>query len=133
MKKYLALIAILGLAATSPATAEDMPKQGMPMPGSGSQGSPSGMMGGSMGNMSPGQDAMIHQGHGTIKSLDLDEGRVVLNHQPIQSLHWPAMTMSFSVKDKAQLRTLKPGMAVDFDLEKSGSAYQVTRIAPAKR
>lgn len=40
----------------------------------------------------------------------------------------PAMTMSFLVKDKAMLSSLKPLQKVDFELSYDGKQYLVTKI-----
>ena len=37
---------------------------------------------------------------GVVKQLDVTAGTVTIAHQAIAGLGWPAMTMSFSVKDK---------------------------------
>jgi membrane fusion protein, copper/silver efflux system len=41
---------------------------------------------------------------------------VEIEHGPIASLKWPAMSMEFKVRDKSLLQHLKPGQAVAFDL-----------------
>jgi Cu/Ag efflux protein CusF len=48
--------------------------------------------------------------------VDAAKGRVELDHDPIASLKWPAMTMGFLLRDKAQLGGLKPGDRVEFEL-----------------
>jgi len=57
-----------------------------------------------------------HKGRGKITDLHIVKGRIELEHEPIPSLKWPAMTMEFSVADKTVLRTLKRGDAVEFEL-----------------
>ena len=53
---------------------------------------------------------------------------LILKHAPIPALEWPAMTMSFKVREKAQLQPLKKGDKVEFTLEKSGASYVITDI-----
>jgi len=57
-----------------------------------------------------------HKGRGRITDLHIVKGRIELEHEPIPSLKWPAMTMEFVVADKTVLRTLKKGEAVEFEL-----------------
>ncbi len=67
---------------------------------------------------------------GVVKSVDLNAGRTTISHDPIPSLAWPAMTMTFEVRDRAMLAGIKPGMSVNFDFERVGRGYRITRIAP---
>lgn len=70
----------------------------------------------------------IHHGSGIIEAIDLTEGTVTMEHEPIESLQWPKMVMTFTVKDPAQLNGLKEDDPVEFDLVQSGKAYLITRI-----
>lgn len=58
----------------------------------------------------------MHRGTGKVTEVDAAKGRVELDHDPIASLKWPAMTMGFLLRDKAQLGGLKPGDRVEFEL-----------------
>ena len=69
---------------------------------------------------------VTHRGTGTVKKIDA--GMVTLSHGPIASLQWPAMTMSFKLKDAALAKGIKAGDAVDFELVRSNSDYVVTRL-----
>lgn len=110
------IAAALGTAAVS-VSAQEM----KPMPGMKMEESKSGA-------------AQRHKGQGKITKLDAKRGKVTLAHEPIASLKWPAMSMEFSVKDKAALEQLKPGAQVAFELEKTtGDNYEVTKIVPLKR
>jgi Cu(I)/Ag(I) efflux system membrane fusion protein len=77
--------------------------------------------------------AQVHKGEGTVHHVNVPAGKVNMAHGPIKSLNWPAMTMDFRVKDKAVLAGLKPGQRVEFELEKSGGQYVITRITTAKK
>ena len=80
----------------------------------------------------PGKEE-AHKGRGTVSEVDVQEGRVELDHEPIPSLQWPKMTMGFLVEDKGQLAALKKGDAVEFELrarpDKDGS-YVISKIGP---
>jgi Cu/Ag efflux protein CusF len=73
-----------------------------------------------------------HKGHGVVNSVNAPAGRVNITHDAIESLKWPKMKMSFKVQDPALLEGLTAGTVVDFDLQKSGDDYKITRIVPAK-
>ena len=69
-----------------------------------------------------------HRASGVVKSVDAAKGSVTVAHGPVETLKWPAMTMSFKAKDKKVLETLKPGQKIDFEFVQEGKAYIVTRI-----
>ena len=76
------------------------------------------------------QDA-AHKGRGKVVALDAQQGRVELEHEPIASLNWPAMTMEFRVKDKRQLAPLKEGDTVEFDVRaqpEEGGDYVIEEL-----
>ncbi len=65
---------------------------------------------------------------GVVKSVNAEKGTVTIAHGPVESLKWPAMTMSFKAKDRQMLDTLKPGQKIDFEFVQEGKAYIVTRV-----
>ena len=69
-----------------------------------------------------------HSGTGTVKKIAAAKGVVTLAHGPIASLRWPAMTMSFELKDAALAKGIKAGDAVDFELVRSQDSYVITRL-----
>jgi Cu(I)/Ag(I) efflux system membrane fusion protein len=70
-----------------------------------------------------------HQAEGTVDSIDLKAGTMNLNHGPVASLKWPAMTMEFKAANAALLNGLKPGQAVSFEfVERKPGEYVVTLI-----
>ncbi len=75
------------------------------------------------------QDAQTHRGQGTVNAVDVAAGKLNLTHESIASLGWKSMTMDFSVQNPTLLKNLKPGAQVEFELQKSGGAYLITRIA----
>ena len=72
------------------------------------------------------QTAAAHQATGIVKSVDRFKNTVMLAHDPVKSLNWPAMTMSFTVKDKALLDKLEPGKKVEFEFVQQGKNYVIT-------
>lgn len=71
-----------------------------------------------------------HTATGRITRADPGTGELEMQHDPIPSLDWPAMTMEFEVKDPAILTGLKPGQPVEFDLIGEDGDFVVTAIRP---
>jgi Cu(I)/Ag(I) efflux system membrane fusion protein len=77
----------------------------------------------------PGPATVGHKAEGRVDSIDLQAGTVSLNHGPVASLKWPAMTMEFKAANAALLAGLKPGQAVSFEfVERQPGEYVVTAI-----
>ncbi|MEJ1958504.1 MAG: copper-binding protein [Nitrosomonadales bacterium] len=75
----------------------------------------------------------IHHGSGIVKNIDVAKGMATLAHGPIASLKWPAMTMSFKLKDAALAKGIKAGDAVAFELVQSGDDYVITRLRLSRK
>jgi len=65
-----------------------------------------------------------------VRKVDTANGKVTLKHGPIENLGMPAMTMTFPVKDKASLATLKEGDKVKVTFESVKGIPTVKEIAP---
>ncbi|OGA37343.1 MAG: efflux transporter periplasmic adaptor subunit [Betaproteobacteria bacterium RIFCSPLOWO2_12_FULL_62_13b] len=79
----------------------------------------------------PGASPPTHNAQGIVRAVDPQTGKVNIEHGPIASLKWPAMTMDFQVKDQTLLKGVTPGQAVQFELVQEGPGqFVVTRIAP---
>ena len=72
--------------------------------------------------------SQTHKGSGTVSKVDSEKGTVTIVHGPVESMKWPAMTMTFRVKDKKMLDMVKQGEKVDFSFVQSGKDYIVTKI-----
>ncbi len=73
--------------------------------------------------------AVGNQADGTVDGLDLKAGTLTLNHGPVASLKWPAMTMEFKAANAGLLNGLKPGQAVHFEfVERQPGEFVVTSI-----
>ena len=74
----------------------------------------------------------VHKGEGTVRAMNLQTGSINIEHGPIASLKWPGMTMEFQVKEKALVKSVKPGDTVEFELVQQGPGeFLITRITPA--
>ena len=72
--------------------------------------------------------AKSHKASGTVTNVDSAGGKVTIAHGPVQSMNWPAMSMTFTVKDKKMLAKLAPEKKVEFQFVQQGSDYVITRI-----
>lgn len=69
-----------------------------------------------------------HMAKGEVKKADAKAGTVTLAHEPVASLNWPAMTMSFKVKDKKLWKKLDEGKTVEVEFVQQGKDYVVTKV-----
>lgn len=74
------------------------------------------------------EKSATHKAVGIVKSTDPVKNTVVLAHDPVKNLDWPAMTMKFTVKDKALIDQLSPGKKVEFEFVQQGKDYMVTDV-----
>ena len=73
-----------------------------------------------------------HKAEGSVEGIDLKAGTLSLNHGPVLTLKWPAMTMEFKAANASLLYGLRPGQAVRFEfVERKPGEYVVTAISVA--
>ncbi len=72
--------------------------------------------------------AQVHKGTGVVKSVDPKKGVVTLAHEPIQSMNWPSMTMSFKAQDGKMVEGPAPGKKVDFEFVQQGKDHVITSL-----
>ena len=68
---------------------------------------------------------------GTIRSMDLQRGRMTIAHGPVPALNWPPMTMTFVVRNPVMLRGLTRGDRIEFAFRRQGDSFVVERIRKA--
>jgi Cu(I)/Ag(I) efflux system protein CusF len=83
-----------------------------------------------MKDMNSGKAAQgtVHKGTGVVKKVDTEKAAVTLDHEAIKSLNWPAMAMSFNVKERKMIEPLKPGQKVQFEFVQQGKENVITSI-----
>ena len=69
-----------------------------------------------------------HRGEGTVEEINTSSGTLRIDHAPIASLNWPAMTMDFKAKDGSLLKGLKPGQRIEFEFSEHGGEYVIERV-----
>src|SRR5712671_5589543 len=70
----------------------------------------------------------LHKGVGTVKKVDAAASTVTIAHGPIKSMNWPAMNMTFAVKDKALLEKFSQDKKVEFEFVQQGSDYVIKSV-----
>ncbi len=73
-------------------------------------------------------EAQSHKGVGTVKKVDPAAGKVTIAHGPIPTMKWPAMNMTFTVKNKAMLGKFSQDKKVEFEFVDQGSNYVITSV-----
>ena len=123
MKPSIALTLVLALSVAIPAVshAQSEGMKGMDM-------KDMDMKGMEMGKKPATGTQAVHKAAGVVKKADPKAGTVTLAHDPVKSLNWSAMTMSFAVKDKAMLDKLQPGKKVEFEFVQQGKDYVITTV-----
>lgn len=68
------------------------------------------------------------QGLGTVTAIDAAAGTVTLNHEAINAISWPAMSMQFKAEDPSILKGIAKGDHVAFELKSGTETGMVTMI-----
>ncbi len=75
------------------------------------------------------QEMRTAEGVGTVQSVAADAGSVVLAHEPIAALRWPAMTMELALADPALADRVSPDDRVTFVLRQTGETdYEIIEL-----
>ncbi len=77
-----------------------------------------------------GSDSKRFDANGMVKSIRTAQGKIKIEHGPIDRLGMPAMTMMFKVKDLDDLNALEKNMQVEFDVANGPGGFEITRIKP---
>jgi len=67
-------------------------------------------------------------GSGVIRAINSAQGTLNLQHEPIEALGWPSMTMDFQLAGDVSLNGLNIGDRVMFTLEEIDDRYRITSI-----
>lgn len=66
---------------------------------------------------------------GTVEAVDAAAGKIIIAHDPVEALKWPAMTMAFKATPE-QVPSVQAGQKVQFEFESKGMEAAITRISP---
>lgn len=73
------------------------------------------------------------EGVGELRSIAADGNSVVLHHEPIRALRWPAMTMELPLAEPALAEGLEAGDKISFTLRQTGPTdYVIVRLDAAQ-
>jgi Cu(I)/Ag(I) efflux system membrane fusion protein len=82
-----------------------------------------------LGGMSEPRSSVSHQAVGTFDAYDAKAGTVMVTHEPVASLKWPAMTMEFVPANAALVDKVKPGNAISFEfVERKPGEWVITKL-----
>ena len=125
--KVSALIALAALVTSAPVVlAQSGGMKGMEMKDMDVKGMDTKGM--DMGKKPSAGAQAAHKATGVVKKVDPKTGTVTLAHDPVKSLNWPAMTMGFTVKDKALLDKLAVDKKVEFEFVQQGKENVITGV-----
>jgi len=83
------------------------------------------------GAAKPAAKDALHPGSGRVLDVDPAKGRIELDHGPMPSIRWPAMSMGFQVADPKALAGIGKGDTVEFEMrgepDKDGD-YVIERL-----
>lgn len=73
-------------------------------------------------------DEKQHKASGTVTKVDREKSRVTIKHGAVATLDWPAMTMTFAVKERKLMEKLQQGKEVQFQFAQQGKDYVITGV-----
>ncbi|MDY1036313.1 copper-binding protein [Lelliottia sp. CFBP8978] len=76
----------------------------------------------------PSTTAQQWQGQGVVQ--EIAPPKIILQHQAIPELQWPAMTMPFALSSAVDTTAIKPGDSVTFTLERAGDGFHIVSLTP---
>jgi len=65
---------------------------------------------------------------GTVEKVDIAQGKITIDHGPIENLDMEAMTMVFRAQDPALLKGIKAGDKIQFTADRVNGQISVTSI-----
>jgi RND family efflux transporter MFP subunit len=85
------------------------------------------------GSHAAGAAEIVHRARGTLEEVDVSTGTLLISHEPVPSLKWPAMTMAFVPANDTVAKAVPPGTAITFEfVERKPGEWVVTRLEPRK-
>jgi len=88
------------------------------------------LMASALGAAAAGLRAPGHSAVGTVQDVDRNARSVTIAHQPVASLGWPAMTMTFKVPEGTLLDRFVPGQQVAFEFAERDGSYEISNTIP---
>lgn len=82
--------------------------------------------------MQPATNSMMHEGFGVLEAVNIERGNVQIAHEAIAELHWPAMSMWFTLRGSLP-SGIKVGDTVRFEMIKPTPAEWIITYIELKR
>jgi Cu/Ag efflux protein CusF len=70
---------------------------------------------------------------GVLNSVDVENHKVNITHEPIKAIGWPTMTMDFNVSKKVDLSAFKAGDNIDFKVGKGPNGIFMVKSLKQKK
>ena len=83
------------------------------------------------GSIAQAAEPAVNRTTAVVKSLDAVGGTVMLAHEPVPALSWPAMTMPFKISP-ALAKGIQVGQKVSVEFQAQGMNATVTKITVTK-
>lgn len=127
--KKTALV-LVGLTAIAFGVAACSKPAQAPAPPPAAESMPADTAGSTMEPMSSNTPAVLGtiQGVGIVTAVDAAAGTVTLDHEAINAINWPAMSMQFKAEDPSILKGIAKGDHVLFGLKNAEDTGTVTMI-----
>ena len=90
-----------------------------------------GTMPGMTGNDQSAATGETHTGSGDVTEVSGE--RVTISHGPVESIGWPAMTMTFQPQSPDLVQGVNVGDPVNFQFQKVGEGYVLTSLSKAQQ
>lgn len=71
--------------------------------------------------------AAVARATGVVKGMDAAAGRIIISHEPIPAVQWPAMTMSFRIAPELA-KGLKVNQKVEFEFQPGDMDGTITKV-----
>ncbi len=71
--------------------------------------------------------AAVAKATGVVKGMDAPGHRVIISHEPIPAVKWPAMVMSFKISPELA-KGLKAGQKVEFEFKPEDMDGTITKV-----
>lgn len=81
-----------------------------------------------MSDMQDAEESIKVSGSGVVKMVMSEDRKLSLQHEPIEDLGWPAMTMDFSVAEGVDISGLSIDDNIMFQLEQRNDRYLITSV-----
>jgi len=114
-QKVLAMIASGAFALVAPACSQEAPKTAS------DQMEP-------MTSAAPAAASGPIRSVGTVTAIDAAAGSITLDHEPIEAIRWPSMTMKFKAERPDMLKDVAVGDRVAFELKSAAEPQTVTMV-----